>query len=119
MSLDYTKYQNPLSYPKRKTGPTPYQLKEALKQHIISQDECDAKIETYNEIEALNKRDLKIYYAKDKELADQFKVDLYEEYGVTNNPKNDLLFSKAYELGHSAGYQEIENYFSDLVDLIL
>lgn len=55
---------------------------------------------------------------KSREAIEQFKHDLYEDSGVENNPKRDLLFSKAWELGHSSGFTEVVCYFNDLVDLI-
>lgn len=47
------------------------------------------------------------------------KKDLFEEYGVTNNPKVEQAYSLAYAYGHSCGLNEIQNYFSELVDLII
>jgi hypothetical protein len=46
------------------------------------------------------------------------KARLEEEYGVKDNPKADELFRIAYEYGHSAGEEEVELYYSNLVDLI-
>ena len=58
-------------------------------------------------------------YSKDQyRLEEQFKYDLFEELGITNNPKRDLLFSKAWELGHSSGYREVRFYAQELVELI-
>jgi hypothetical protein len=59
------------------------------------------------------------YNVESGRLHDLFKADLEKEYGVTDNPKKDLLYSKAYDAGHSGGFSEIENSYSDLVDLIL
>ena len=47
-----------------------------------------------------------------------FRQDLLEELGITNHPKAELLISKAWELGHSSGYNEVVNWAWDLVDLI-
>jgi len=46
------------------------------------------------------------------------KAHLASEYGVTGNHKLDLLYSKAYDMGHSGGFSEVANYFADLVELI-
>lgn len=48
----------------------------------------------------------------------QFKADLLEEAGITDHPKADMLFNKAWEQGHSSGYSEVYNCFYDLLDLI-
>lgn len=39
--------------------------------------------------------------------------------GLLNNPKASALYSKAYERGHSAGYEEVAGVFVDLKDLIV
>ena len=48
----------------------------------------------------------------------QWQKELFEEFGVTGNPKAKLCYDLAYEHGHSSGYSEIYNYFSDFVELI-
>ena len=48
----------------------------------------------------------------------QFKSDLFNDLEIVGNPKAELLWSKAWELGHSSGYHEVYSYASDLVDLI-
>jgi hypothetical protein len=59
------------------------------------------------------------YRDESNRLEAQFKTDLEEEYGVTDNPKKDLLYSKAYDDGHSGGFNDIESSYADMVDLIL
>jgi hypothetical protein len=49
---------------------------------------------------------------------DQFYTDVKDDLGITNNPKADKLMSKAWERGHSSGYQEVYNCACDLVELI-
>ena len=65
-----------------------------------------------------NKEAIKEYRAEIFSLENKFKEDLFAEYGVENNPKRELLYSKAWELGHSSGLNEVAIHFSDLVDLI-
>jgi len=61
-------------------------------------------------------------HRKNRELegavAAEFKKDLFEEYGVENNPKADKAYSIAYDHGHSGGYNEVAGYFGELVELI-
>ena len=52
-----------------------------------------------------------------KELA-KFKAKLAREYGVVGNPKFEKCFELAWSHGHSSGYSEVRNYFSDFVELI-
>jgi hypothetical protein len=35
------------------------------------------------------------------------KLDAFEELGITNNPKREKLYSKAWEFGHPSGLQEV------------
>jgi len=65
----------------------------------------------YAYIKIDNEVDIELVY-------EMFKNDLFKYYGVENNPKKDLLFSKAWEFGHSSGYNEVAIYFGDLVELI-
>jgi len=51
-------------------------------------------------------------------IYDEFKLEVFKELGIENNPKKELLYSKAWELGHSSGFSEIWNYATDLVELI-
>lgn len=39
--------------------------------------------------------------------------------GLMDNPKASALYLKAYERGHSAGYEEVAGVFVDLKDLIV
>lgn len=58
------------------------------------------------------------YHAAEAKLFEEFKADLLEDNGVTNNPKADLAFWLANDYGHSFGFSEIASYFEDLVELI-
>lgn len=39
------------------------------------------------------------------------------KFGMVGHPKAELLWSKAWEQGHSNGLQEVYNAYGDLVDL--
>lgn len=45
-------------------------------------------------------------------------ASLAKEHGVEGHPKLELLYSIAWDLGHSSGYAEVETYFAQLVPLI-
>ncbi len=51
-------------------------------------------------------------------LNEEFKNDLYKEFGVEENPKREKCFLLAYEQGHSSGRGEVYNYFAEFVELI-
>lgn len=58
-------------------------------------------------------------YEADAKASLAFKNDLEDEFGVSHDhPKAKRLFDLAWEYGHSSGYNEVLNFYSDLVDLI-
>lgn len=61
----------------------------------------------------------KEYDTEEIRCVNQFKQDLIEENHLENNSKKDLLFSKAWAMGHANGLGEVINYFEDLLELIL
>jgi len=68
------------------------------------------------------------YYAESKRLNDMFKQDALVELGLLKlgayncelykHPKADMLYDKAWELGHSSGLSDVWDYMFDLVDLV-
>lgn len=69
----------------------------------------------------LGKNDLEArhaYRADRERLEEAYKEDLFAEHGVTNHPKADAVFNLAWDYGHSAGLNEVANYFSEIVTLI-
>ena len=58
------------------------------------------------------------YKAEEQRLHAEFRADLEAEHNVTKNPKRDLLFAKAWDMGHSSGFSEVANHYADLVELI-
>jgi hypothetical protein len=59
------------------------------------------------------------YNACELRLCLEFKRDALEDLGITDNPKADLLFDKAWEKGHSSGFREVYDHLNDLVELIV
>lgn len=64
--------------------------------------------------------DQKKYRARLGEISAQFAADLAKEYlpGVPQ-AASDLVFARAWEDGHSYGYQPVENAYEDLATLVL
>ena len=58
----------------------------------------------------------KEYMDERNKLYQEFQNDLFDEYGVSNNPKRFLLLTKVEDLRDS--YSEIYDLFGDLVELI-
>lgn len=66
-----------------------------------------------------NKEVRKEYHTETVRLVKLFKQDFFEELGIENNPKKEILFQKAWDMGHSSGYQSVLDIGEDLVELIL
>ena len=77
----------------------------------------DRRIESSLDREAWDNAVVAYCDAADKR-EEEFKRDLFEEFGVTDNPKKDRCYTIAYERGHSSGFSEVYSEFSDLVELI-
>lgn len=58
------------------------------------------------------------YRVEESRLDTEFKSDLFEDLGITDNPRREKLFSLAWEIGHSIGYSEVYRVACDLVELI-
>ena len=65
----------------------------------------------------------------DSDVINTLRLKLYEhkysleknlaiKYHLLDHPKRDLLFAKAWDLGHGRGDSEVEFYYSELIDLV-
>lgn len=119
--MNYDDYKVTLEYPNKKDFMTTYYYKGG---------ECIETVQGYgpdkngfviersvNELDYKNART--IYKNAEYSAYTKFKNDLFNELGIENNPKRELLFSKAWEMGHSSGYYSVFEHAEDLVDLIL
>lgn len=53
-----------------------------------------------------------------RKQAEQLRARLEEEHDMANHPKRDKLWSKAWEHGHAAGLDDVDTWYSDLVELV-
>lgn len=89
--------------------------------HNFNPDNIDSKSEEQRIREELEKEVEARYNDINQKVRDrmeEFKNDLFEELGITNNPKREKLFNKAWEHGHAYGFYEVYNVACDLVELI-
>lgn len=106
--LDHSKYNNRVSLEPPQDPESDKKLKAcADEMERIKQARRDARAKSHE-----------AYRAEEARLEKQFKADLEKEYRTANNPKRDLLYRLAYEMGHSSGYSEIEIYYEQLVPLV-
>jgi hypothetical protein len=60
---------------------------------------------------------MKHYQEENLRLQEEFRKDLIAEYKMSQHPKADKLFNKAWDMGCAGGPEEVEYYFRDLVEL--
>lgn len=82
------------------------------------EDSKSAEKRMREEIVTLKKKQRELSGAISCAREDAFKKALAEEYGVKGNPKFERCYSIAYSMGHSSGFSDVENYFSEIVELI-
>jgi hypothetical protein len=63
------------------------------------------------------KEDLRNYNLEINKLRQEFKNDLFEEFGVTDNPKREKCFQLAVDY-RSSNLENVYEAFADFVDLI-
>jgi hypothetical protein len=112
--MDTNKY-----YEKLKSIPYPDRPKKPNFPKAISISE---ELRNYaNEVDVFTNEWLenhKVFTEKQGEVYAEFKVELLKELDIENNPKAELLYSIAWDKGHSGGLCDIWSEACDLVDLI-
>ena len=115
----------PFTYYGMSDGTQP-QYPQIVLKPILKRDSTPAEARAYADALELHevekekyKAALDIYHKEQNKRTTEFQNDLFEEFGVTNNPKADKCYQIAYSHGHSSGFQEVYNYFSEFVELIL
>jgi len=120
----YSYYANSMSYPNKRDYSTVF---------IYNQGKVVFK-GTYREYMALGimepnvrqeildeegyKKAVALYRKTTQELREEFKQDLFEKHDVKENPKREKCFELAWDYRHDDGYKEVDDCFSELVELI-
>lgn len=111
--MDTELYHNTLEYPAPPTRPvlvknaTPDQIRkhaDLVEKYEAEKRQCNASREVYG--------------AENRRLYEKFKADALEELGLTGHPKGNLLFEKAWGMGHLSGFSEVWIYMQDLSELL-
>lgn len=132
--MDFDKYKNTLPYPTKEQFTTKFWYKEGQTiarqlpgqsiEYLVTNIAPNRDIRTLNAIceTTVDEEGLRVarraYGEETARLTAQFKADLFEDLGISDHPMREKLYSKAWEDGHSAGFSEVYNVASDLVDLI-
>ena len=60
----------------------------------------------------------KLFDDESGRLHQEFKEDLFTEFGMSKHPKREKIFNYAWEEGHACGLEDVYGVFSDIVELI-
>lgn len=60
----------------------------------------------------------RLYQNWQRQVTEEFKSALEVEYGTAKSKKRDLLWDRAWSMGHSSGFHDVESYYSDLAELL-
>lgn len=112
--MNTNKYENTLPYPSKPIKPRmdSNPTKADADRYFKSMEEYELLIKKYLE-------DKDAYNDNEGKLREQFKQDLFVDLGIVDNPKKDLLFSIAWDKGHSAGLNEVYIEACSMVRLIM
>ena len=64
------------------------------------------------------KKAKKKYYIAENEKYTKMKNEILDEHYLTNSEYKEIIWSKAYEIGHSSGFCEIYSYMYDVIDFV-
>lgn len=112
--MNYDDYYNKLPFPKKPIKPN---LAYANCTPQMARSYAD-KLEIWEKSFDDFKLQMDAYTAEEQRLMGQFYTDAIEEAGLSNHPKSAVIYSKAWEDGHSGGYSEVFNKLLDLAEFV-
>lgn len=113
--MDYSKYKNPIEYPKQPTKPANPKATASAQEHRAyanELDEWDQKMELY-------KADKEEYNKYSAWKQQEFRLDAIEEVGLTGHSLAERAFDYAWEEGHYAGLSEVFSKLNRIAEMIL
>jgi hypothetical protein len=108
-------YSNAGDYPAKPSCPI---LEDSLFTSADQASEYAAKVRAWSLAMDVWKAAVDAYNRRSRELEQEFQRDLEDHHGMTGHPKAAILFGKAWDRGHSAGYYDVALVYDDLVDLV-
>ena len=112
-------YMNKLEYQMRWTYVCPCEFYKIEGLNWVKYcPQCGKKIPAKEEFYADYNHEVHVYNEEERRLYELFREDLRVEFGTVDNPKEAMIFNRAWEHGHSDGFSSVYYWYSDLVDLI-
>ena len=90
-------------------------IKEQFDVDFIEPENC-AKEVIFDEVSY--QAHLKLYQDESMRLQNEFRNDLIEKYKMTGHSKASKCFDMAWDFGQSSSYDDVEDYFMNLINLI-
>lgn len=113
--MDYSKYENPIEYPKKPYRPVCPKSEATAQEHRVYAD----RLEQYDN-EMVKYRADKEEYNKYAAWKDQeFQIDALEDVGLTGHPLAERAFGYAWDEGHYAGKPEVYSKLTRIAQVIL
>jgi hypothetical protein len=111
--LNFDDYKVKLPFPSKPKPPllSPNHTIQDVQQYATSLKDFEAKDQFYRE-------EIKRWRQEEYRLLDRFKEDVLNAVGLKGKPYANLLYSKAWEEGHSAGLEEVFHYLDDYADFV-
>jgi hypothetical protein len=72
----------------------------------------------WEEAEERYRKSMQEYRQEESRIYGEFEADCAAEEGLLDHPKRSALFSKAWEAGHSSGYNEVWLNYTDMAELL-
>lgn len=66
----------------------------------------------------MNKLERETLRRQEQFETERFRLKLAKDQGVEGHPKEPELWKLAWDYGHSSGYNEVQSYYIDLVELL-
>lgn len=106
-----------LPYPEKPKEPK-IDLKMSLSELVGLKNKYENELENYNELYQAYKNQRALVTEDSNRLQDEFKNALEKDCGVVGNPKAYLLYSIAWDRGHSGGLGDVYSLYCELSELI-
>jgi len=111
-------YNPTMEYPRQPRTP-PILSKKVVD---LSADEIASLLEvkaTYEEEVRVYNEQRDLYRANNGGVKRDFQSDLEKEYDLVGHPKASKLYEIAYDMGHSAGMEEVAIFYCQLSELLV
>lgn len=106
-----------LPYPEKPKEPK-IDLKMSLSELVDLKNKYESELKNYNELYQAYKNQRALVTEDSNRLLTEFQDSLEKDCGTGGNPKASLLYSIAWDRGHSGGLGDVYSLYCELSELI-